>query len=234
MRKIKARFETVDDEMATRSSAASRRRPGRMLLSEILPRNPTVGFDLINRLLTKKQISDLIDHVYRHCGQKETVIFCDRLMTPRLHPGVQGRHLVRQGRPDHPRGEAHAGRRSAGEGQGIRAAVPGRPDHPGREVQQGSRRLVELHRKGRRRDDEGHPQAEARRADQRGLDDGGFGRARVAGADQAAGRHARADDQALGRDHRDADHLELQGRPDRARVLQLDARRPQGSGRHGA
>ena len=22
----------------------------------------------------------MIDHVYRHCGQKETVIFCDRIM----------------------------------------------------------------------------------------------------------------------------------------------------------
>ena len=23
----------------------------------------------------------MIDHVYRHCGQKDTVIFCDRLMS---------------------------------------------------------------------------------------------------------------------------------------------------------
>ena len=51
-----------------------------MLLSEILPRHPAVGFELINQVLTKKQISDLIDYVYRFCGQKETVIFCDRLM----------------------------------------------------------------------------------------------------------------------------------------------------------
>jgi DNA-directed RNA polymerase subunit beta' len=55
--------------------------PGRMLLSEILPMTPNVGFDLVNRLLTKKEITNLIDQVYRHCGQKETVIFCDRLMT---------------------------------------------------------------------------------------------------------------------------------------------------------
>jgi DNA-directed RNA polymerase subunit beta' len=54
--------------------------PGRMLLSEILPRHRNVGFDLLNRVLTKKEISNLIDQVYRHCGQKETVIFCDRLM----------------------------------------------------------------------------------------------------------------------------------------------------------
>ena len=31
---------------------------------------------LVNRLLTKKEISNVIDQVYRHCGQKETVIFC--------------------------------------------------------------------------------------------------------------------------------------------------------------
>jgi hypothetical protein len=37
----------------------------------------------------------------------------------------------------------------------------------------------------------------------------------VLGEHQAAGRHARPDGQAVGRDHRNADHLELQGRPDR-------------------
>ncbi len=54
--------------------------PGRMLLSEILPRNKNVPFSLINQLLTKKEVSVLIDEVYRHCGQKETVIFCDHMM----------------------------------------------------------------------------------------------------------------------------------------------------------
>jgi DNA-directed RNA polymerase subunit beta' len=78
--KIKARYETVDEDgnaIVLRVETT----PGRMLLSEILPRNPAVGFELINQLLGKKAISDLIDHVYRFCGQKETVIFCDRLMT---------------------------------------------------------------------------------------------------------------------------------------------------------
>jgi DNA-directed RNA polymerase subunit beta' len=78
--RIKARYETVDvdGQPVTRRVETT---PGRMLLSEILPRNPAINFDLINQLLTKKQISDLIDQVYRHCGQKETVIFCDHLMT---------------------------------------------------------------------------------------------------------------------------------------------------------
>src|SRR5204863_5026404 len=78
--RIKARYQTVDADghpIVRRVDTT----PGRMLLSEILPRNPNVSFDLINQLLTKKQISDLIDQVYRYCVQMETVIFCDRLMT---------------------------------------------------------------------------------------------------------------------------------------------------------
>jgi len=77
--RIKARFHTVDADgkpVVQRVETT----PGRMLLSEILPRNPEIGFDLINTLLTKKEISNVIDQVYRHCGQKETVIFCDHLM----------------------------------------------------------------------------------------------------------------------------------------------------------
>src|SRR5262245_26332683 len=77
--RIKARFDTVDAEgkpVVQRVETT----PGRMLLSEILPRHPAIGFDLINTLLTKKEISNVIDQVYRHCGQKETVIFCDHLM----------------------------------------------------------------------------------------------------------------------------------------------------------
>ena len=54
--------------------------PGRMIISQVLPRNPNIPFSMINRQLTKKNVSDVIDAVYRHCGQKECVIFADRLM----------------------------------------------------------------------------------------------------------------------------------------------------------
>ena len=76
--------------------------PGRMMIAQILPKHPDVPFDLINRQLTKKSVSDVIDMVYRHCGQKECVIFADRLMGLGLCPGGEGGHFVRQGRPDHP------------------------------------------------------------------------------------------------------------------------------------
>ena len=35
--------------------------------------------------MTKREISNMIDQVYRHCGQKETVIFCDRIMALGFH-----------------------------------------------------------------------------------------------------------------------------------------------------
>src|SRR5437016_8532934 len=35
--------------------------------------------------MTKRETSKLIDTVYRHCGQKETVIFCDRIMALGFH-----------------------------------------------------------------------------------------------------------------------------------------------------
>ena len=55
--------------------------PGRLLIYEILPKHPRVSFaELVNRVLRKRDVSNLIDEVYRHCGQKETVIFADRLM----------------------------------------------------------------------------------------------------------------------------------------------------------
>ncbi|MEQ9111759.1 MAG: DNA-directed RNA polymerase subunit beta' [Rhodospirillaceae bacterium] len=78
--KIKARYHTVDEngDPVTLTVDST---PGRMILSEELPRNPKVPFSLINSLLRKKDIQEVIDVVYRHCGQKETVIFCDHIMS---------------------------------------------------------------------------------------------------------------------------------------------------------
>jgi len=45
-----------------------------------VPDHNKVPFDVVNKLMTKKEISGMIDTVYRNCGQKETVIFCDKIM----------------------------------------------------------------------------------------------------------------------------------------------------------
>ncbi len=77
--KIKGRWETIDaGGNAVREVIVTT--PGRMMIAQILPKHPNVPFELINRQLTKKNVSDVIDAVYRHCGQKECVIFADRLM----------------------------------------------------------------------------------------------------------------------------------------------------------
>ncbi|MDA4843874.1 DNA-directed RNA polymerase subunit beta' [Hoeflea poritis] len=77
--KIKGRFKTVDEE-GNEVSLIHDTTPGRMIIGELLPRNVNVPFDTCNQEMTKKNISKMIDTVYRHCGQKETVIFCDRIM----------------------------------------------------------------------------------------------------------------------------------------------------------
>ncbi|HWC94530.1 MAG TPA: DNA-directed RNA polymerase subunit beta', partial [Pseudolabrys sp.] len=59
--------------------------PGRVMLGAVLPQNAKIQYDIVNRLMTKREISSMIDTVYRHCGQKETVIFCDRIMALGFH-----------------------------------------------------------------------------------------------------------------------------------------------------
>jgi len=54
--------------------------PGRVLISELLPQDGRISFEMINKVLTKKEVSNLIYMVYRQCGQKATVIFADKIM----------------------------------------------------------------------------------------------------------------------------------------------------------
>ena len=82
--KIKYRWEGIDEKGKAYRKIYDTT-PGRVVLGQVLPRNGKVSFDLINRLMTKREISSMIDTVYRHCGQKETVIFCDRIMALGFH-----------------------------------------------------------------------------------------------------------------------------------------------------
>ncbi len=77
--KIRTRVQSFDADR-TPVTKMVETTPGRILIHEIVPKTPEIGFDLVNTVLTKRQVTKLIDVVYRNCGQKETVIFCDRLM----------------------------------------------------------------------------------------------------------------------------------------------------------
>jgi len=52
---------------------------GRALLYEICPRE--IPFEAVNKVMGKKQLAELIDLVYRECGQKATVLLADALRT---------------------------------------------------------------------------------------------------------------------------------------------------------
>ncbi len=77
--KIRGRYKSVDAD-GDPTSKIFETTPGRMLLGNLLPRHANLPFDVVNKLMTKKEISSVIDAVYRYCGQKETVLFCDRIM----------------------------------------------------------------------------------------------------------------------------------------------------------
>ena len=93
--RVKARWSWINAE-GEETVTVFDTTPGRMVIGELLPRTPGMGFDTVNEVMTKKAISNLIDTVYRTCGQKHTVIFADRLMTlgSRLRP-VQASRSVR-------------------------------------------------------------------------------------------------------------------------------------------
>ena len=52
---------------------------GRFIMWNLLPKNKDLKFSLVNRILAKKELSELIDVVYRYCGQKDTVLFADAI-----------------------------------------------------------------------------------------------------------------------------------------------------------
>ncbi len=50
---------------------------GRMLLSEIIPEQ--LGFEVVNRVMKKNELRNLISRCFRVCGIKDTVLLADRL-----------------------------------------------------------------------------------------------------------------------------------------------------------
>ncbi len=76
--RIVSRFTTVD-EKGNAKYEKHISTAGRFLLADLIPKNINNRFSLVDRLLPKKIVSEVIDHVFRFSGQKSTVIFCDKL-----------------------------------------------------------------------------------------------------------------------------------------------------------
>ncbi len=76
--RIVSKFETVDEKGNIKFEKHIST-VGRFLLANLIPKNINNKFSLVDRLLPKKVVSEVIDHVFRFSGQKNTVIFCDKL-----------------------------------------------------------------------------------------------------------------------------------------------------------
>ncbi len=84
--KVKARIREVQvDEQGAKTPVTRLvdTTVGRALLSRLVPDG--MSFDLVNRDLNKRAISNLINTCYRQVGLKETVVFADQLMYTGFH-----------------------------------------------------------------------------------------------------------------------------------------------------
>ena len=203
---------------------------GRVIFNSQLPKE----MPFVNGLLKKKGLQQVVQYLLPELRPREDRRTAGLAQERRVHLRHPVGPVHRHRRPRHAGREGGPGGEGAHRGHQGRTAVPRRRHHQRRALQQGHRRLVGSHREHRRQDVRGHEHPRQEGRVQRRLHHGGLRRPRQQAADPAAGRHARPDGEAVGRDHRDADSRELPRGPLGARVLHLDARRAQGPCGHGA
>ena len=229
--KIRGRYKTVDAE-GNPVSKIYETTPGRLIIGELLPKHHAVPFDVCNKLMTKKDISKMIDTVYRACGQKETVIFCDQIMklgfTNACKAGISfgkddmvipdtKQNLVDETAALVTEYEQQYNDGLITQGEKYNKVVDAWAKCTDKVADEMMKRIqaVEF-------DEESGRQKPMNSVYMMSP----LRRPWFARADEAACRHAWPDGQAVGRDHRKPDHLELQGRPVGSGVLQLLARCP--------
>ncbi len=216
---------------------------GRVLFNDILaPEMPFYNF-----ALTSKGASRVIADTYALLGRPATINLLDKLKAIGFKRSTLRRSVVRHHGHSCPRVEAEDPRRRPEEGRQDREELPLRCHHRRRAVRPAHRGLGPRPQGGHRRPD-GRPLRrlpQARRHADEGRRQGGDAvpqpdRAHVGlrcprqrRPDASARRHAWPDGQAVRRDHRDADQVQLPRRSVGAGVLQLDPRCPQGLGRYG-
>ena len=179
---------------------------GRVIFNTSLPS----VMPFVNGLLKKKGLQQVVQYCHLHFGLEKTVEMLDSLKNLGFTYATRSGLSIGIDDLIIPSREGGARRARPRRGDQGRRAVPRRRDHQRRALQQGHRRVVGRHREDRRRDVRGDGGARPVGPQlQPGLHHGRLGRPRLEAADPPAGRHARPDGQAVGRDHRDADHVEL-------------------------
>ena len=184
-------------------------------------------YEFQNRVFTKNVMSEFVSDLVEYYGAIAVAHLLDVLKDLGFHYATVAGVTISKNDivvpPD--KEEILSGLRGAGQAHPGR--VQPRQPHRLRAARAGHRAVDRSHREGGRRHGEELP------APQPGLHDGQLRSPGLVQADPAAGRHAGAHGFAEGRDHRAPHQGQLHGRPERARVLHLHARRPQGSRRHG-
>ena len=191
-------------------------------------RQEPVEHQFINRTLSKKEMDAFITELSDRHGAHTLAAVLDAIKTLGFRYATQAGVTISKNDIVIPREKEEILAEYEKRVAEVEAPVRARPDHRGGAAREHRQHLDGGDRHRRRRDGEDALRAEP------DLHDGQLGRPRLVQADPPARRHARPDGESEGRDHRAADQGELHGGPVGARVLHLDARRPQGSRRHGA
>ena len=207
---------------------------GRLIFNEILPAGVAVavtgGIDFINETMDRKMLKTVVARLLRGARQRGHGRGRRQDQEHRLRVRDAVRH--------HDRGQRHAG--AGGEGAAHRRRRSSRSRRSTSEYEMGL--ITEQERYDATVEVWSRTTEEVKTTIQEQLDrstapstlmatSGAKGNISQITPD---GRHARPDDRPVRPDHRPADPVELPRGPHGARVLHLDARRPQGSGRHGA
>ena len=234
--RVQARIRQIDED-GSEVFKVFDTTPGRILLGSLLPLNAKTPFDLVNRLLRKQEVQEVIDTVYRYCGQKESVIFCDQIMAMGFREAFKAglsfgkddllvpdtkSSIVAETRSQVAEFERQYWEGLITQNEKYNKVVDVWTNCTDQVADAMMSEISSV------REREGGAEGGAKL----GLHDVALRRSRLACPDEAACGDARPHGQALWRDHRDAHHFELQGRPERSRVLQLDPRGSQGAGRH--
>ncbi|MGL9760782.1 MAG: DNA-directed RNA polymerase subunit beta/beta' [Wolbachia sp.] len=75
--KYRMEYTSSDGEICYKTVRTT---PGRLILWQIFPKHENLSFDFVNQVLTVKEVTNIVDLVYRNCGQSATVEFSDKLM----------------------------------------------------------------------------------------------------------------------------------------------------------
>jgi DNA-directed RNA polymerase subunit beta' len=77
-KKVKCKLKVIDEKTGLEIEKIVVTTAGRLRFKQIIPEN--IPFDDINKVFTVKEITNLVDLVYKNCGQAQTVKFADALM----------------------------------------------------------------------------------------------------------------------------------------------------------